>query len=402
MQIAKRFFRPLEPRRILVIQLGDIGDVVWSLPALQAIGETYPEASVTVLLREGNGALLKADAMPPAVFEVPKALGGFLRHLFASMGLVLALRRQRFDLVFDLRGDERGGYMAFATGAPIRVAHYYPNLAWPRNQLFTHLVTLPVASQPIQRAAAASLDMLGAFDIKSTTVVPKLHLSAETRLCALKLLAEEGIVALQDRALRGMGADWLNASGGAIAGKNGAGERQEGVLPVDGKGAAGRSWVTVNPFSRWSYKEWRPDRWVQLIDWLRRQFGLTTVIVGTAGEREKAARIAAACSGQVHNLAGKSTLGALAGILERSRLHIGVDSAAPHIAAAVGTPTVTLYGPSDWRYWAPPGENHRVVTPTLDCAPCHRKGCQGGGMSRCLDELEVERVQAVIGAALSS
>jgi len=77
-----------------------------------------------------------------------------------------------------------------------------------------------------------------------------------------------------------------------------------------------------------------------------------------------------------------------------------VDSAAPHIAAAVGTPTITIYGPSDWRDWAPVGDKHQVVTSDMDCSPCHRKGCDGQGHSRCLEAISIAEVQEAIGENL--
>ncbi len=83
-------------------------------------------------------------------------------------------------------------------------------------------------------------------------------------------------------------------------------------------------------------------------------------------------------------------------MLNLSSLHIGVDSAAPQIAAAVGTPTITIYGPSVWSEWAPPGEMHSVVTPDRDCAPCHQKGCNDSGISKCLEELTVDKVKGAI------
>ncbi len=95
-------------------------------------------------------------------------------------------------------------------------------------------------------------------------------------------------------------------------------------------------------------------------------------------------------------MAGETTLGELAALLRLSRLHVGVDSAAPHIAAAVGTPTITLYGPSDWRDWAPVGDKHHVVKSDMDCSPCHRKGCEGSGRSRCLENIPIERVREAI------
>jgi ADP-heptose:LPS heptosyltransferase len=365
-----------EPRRILIIQLGDIGDVVWSLPALRAVRKAYPAASVAVLLREGNGALLTADVCPPEIFEVRKGSGGGIGRLAASLRLVQALRRERFDIVFDLRGDERGGYMAFATGAPIRVAQYYPDMTWPRNSLFTHLLTYPSSAVCTpERAAAPSLGILRAFGIEVGSAVPELHLSDDIRRGAAGLLIEEGIPPAQQV---------------KDAEREGAGS---GPDPE-------QDWVTLNPFSRWSYKEWSPKKWVQVIDWLWREFGIASIIVGSPAERERARGITEACSGRVYNLAGKTTLAELAGILERSRLHIGVDSAAPHIAAAVGTPTVTLYGPSDGRYWGPPGDRHRIIAPDMDCAPCHQKGCDGKGISRCLDMLDIARVQAAIREAL--
>jgi len=142
-------------------------------------------------------------------------------------------------------------------------------------------------------------------------------------------------------------------------------------------------------------------KWAQIIDWLGKDFSIGTVIVGSPAERERADMLSRSCAVKVFNLAGKTTLAELAGVLKQSRLHIGVDSAAPHIAAAVGTPTVTLYGPSDWRYWAPPGECHRVVFSDMACIPCNQKGCDGCGVSRCLDTLEVKQVQRVLREALS-
>ena len=104
----------------------------------------------------------------------------------------------------------------------------------------------------------------------------------------------------------------------------------------------------------------------------------------------------------VYNFAGKTTLQEMAGLLKMSRLHIGVDSAAPHIAAAVGTPTLTIYGPSDWRDWAPPGEKNKVVLPDMDCSPCHKKGCDGSGRSECLETLAVKKIQDAVEAMITN
>jgi len=375
MQIANRFDKPRQVERILIIQLGDIGDVVWSLPTLQAVRDSYPRAALSVLLRKGNGSLLAADVRPLKVFEVPGGKVGFLKTLCASLELVWALRRERFDLVFDLRGDERGGYMAFLTGAPIRAAQYYASLPWPRNRLFTHLVPPPPHEKRAKAAAEQSLQILRAFGIETVSAIPRLQISDAIFSHAAGILSAVGITT---EALDPAGAG-IQAVGSAIP-----------------------SWVTINPFSRWSYKEWGMEKWAQVIDWLGRTYGISSVIVGSPAERSRADALIGACSVEACNLAGRTTLAELAGVLRHSPLHIGVDSAAPHIAAAVGTPTVTLYGPSPWHYWAPPGEKHRVVALSdMDCIPCGEKGCDGLGASRCLENLGTAQVEAVLGEILS-
>jgi hypothetical protein len=81
-----------------------------------------------------------------------------------------------------------------------------------------------------------------------------------------------------------------------------------------------------------------------------------------------------------------------AAVLKSCGLFIGVDSAGMHIAAAVGTPTVSIFGPSSAASWAPRGSRHKVVHGNLPCIPCRQKGCEGTEQSRCLDELSVNEL----------
>jgi heptosyltransferase-3 len=319
---------------------------------------------LSILLREGNGSLLEADPSIYKTYEVKKYRGSFLVKAIRQIGFIRELRQEHFDLVFDLRSDDRGAFMAFITGAPIRASLYHQDVSPWRNFLFTHLVR---PSQENVRtsfgAAEQSLRIVRGFGIEAKTDVPKLWVSNETMHRAEKILEGEGIHPLTG--------------------------------PFD-------SWVTLNPFSRWPYKEWDIKKWVRIIDWLWREYKIATGVVGAATEHERAAKIVQACSGKSYNLAGKTSLAELAGVLSLSRLHIGVDSASPHIAAAVGTPTITLYGPSDWRDWAPVGDRHRVVVPDMDCVPCHKKGCNGNGRSECLETLGIEPMQTVIREVLKS
>lgn len=339
-------------RSILLIQLGDIGDVVWATPTFRAVKETYPEANVSVLLREGFGSLLEADPHIHKIFEVKRYREHFLKKAIKQLSFIRDLRRERFDLVFDLRSDDRGAYMAFLTGSPIRAALLYRGLKW-RNLLFTHLAEPTPPKERIYGAAEQSLLVVRGFGIETEDGIPKLLVSEKAGESVKQLLKREGVAAVS-------------------------------------------RWITLNPFSRWQYKEWSYEKWVRIIDWLWKEYGISTVLVGAPEEREKSIAIVKKYSGRIFNLTGRTTLSELAAVLNLSSLHIGVDSAAPQIAAAVGTPTITIYGPSEWLVWAPPGEMHSVVTPDRDCAPCHQKGCDGSGISKCLEELAVDKVKGAI------
>ena len=99
-------------RSILLIQLGDIGDVVWATPTFRAVKEAYPQANVSVLLRESFGSLLEADPSVHKVFEVKRCRGNLIKKMKEQIRFLRTLRQEHFDLVFDLRSDDRGAYMA--------------------------------------------------------------------------------------------------------------------------------------------------------------------------------------------------------------------------------------------------------------------------------------------------
>jgi predicted lipopolysaccharide heptosyltransferase III len=346
-------------RNVLVIQLGDIGDVVWATPTLWAIKESHPQANVSVLLREGFGCLLEADPSIHKIFEVKNTRGNLLANITDQLQLIKKLRQEKFDLVFDLRSGDRGAIMALLTGAAIRGSLHYTAVPFWRNRLFTHLlVGLSTPKERILGAAEQSLRIVRGFGITGKTTVPKLWVSDQVMMKVQKVLAECNMKPVaSDPSYR---------------------------------------WITVNPFSRWPYKEWADDKWVSIINWLWNEFHIAAAIVGSKGEAARAGELVKKCNGTVYNLAGKTTLAELAGILSMSSFHLGVDSAAPHIAAAVGTPTLTIFGPSDWRDWAPVGDKHRVVVSGMDCVPCYKKGCDGSERSRCLETLEVKTVRDTV------
>ena len=102
------------------------------------------------------------------------------------------------------------------------------------------------------------------------------------------------------------------------------------------------------------------------------------------------------------NLAGKMTLKQMAALSKRCDLFFGIDSAPMHIAAAVKTPVIALFGPSGEFNWGPWGEGHVVITKEMDCRPCGKDGCDGTKRSLCLEDIELGDVLQVINKKLES
>jgi len=339
---------------VLIIQLGDVGDVVLSTPTIRALKETCPGARVSILVRKPYGSLLSADPHIHEVVEFARVRGPALRVAREFARFAGRLRRGRYDLVIDLRTGDRGAFLSFLSGGKSRIGREDEGRPFWHRLLFTRTVRYPAAAPPpVHPGADQSLRILRAIGIDTKDSVPRLYIAGSDRERADLMLAECGL-------------------------------------------RTGGSWFTFNPFSRWKYKEWDNGKWAEVINRLWEEYRTPWVLVGSPEESAAAGDIVAACSGHAFNLAGKTTLGELAAIIATSSLHVGVDSAAPHIAAAVGTPSITIHGPSDWRAWRTVTDRHAVVFPKMACVPCNRKGCGDSEQSSCLKLLEVESVVEVV------
>jgi heptosyltransferase-3 len=164
-------------------------------------------------------------------------------------------------------------------------------------------------------------------------------------------------------------------------------------------GLAAKRFIQIHPASRWFFKCWPLAQNAELLRVLAAR-GETLVLTGAPDprEREMVAAIIAAAGVEVVDLCGSLNLKQLAALTARARLFIGVDSAPMHIAAAVGTPSVALFGPSGDKEWGPWRVAHRIVTSNHSCRPCGQDGCGGGKVSECLTRISVAEVVAAIDA----
>lgn len=339
-----------EIRKILLIQLGDIGDVVLSFPCIVALQERYPQAQVVVAVRDKAAGLLDncpgAGVLAVRSGESPAGQWRFIRQL----------RGHHFDLAIDLRTGTRGAILARLSGAPVRLGYYADDGQLWRNRLFTDLVDFPYT--PDLHVIDHLLGLLEPYEISTSHRSPVMVLPDSVKAAAIGLLARVNI-------------------------------------------PAGTKLVALQPFSLWRYKELAEEKYVELIKMLHNHYQLTVVVTGSAADRERAGAIVAAAGEGCLNLAGRTSIELYAALLANCELFIGMDSAGLHLAAAVGTPTASIFGPSSPISWAPRGVGHLLVRKDWPCLPCRMKGCDGLEKSRCLDELEVSEIWVAVRKQLA-
>lgn len=341
----------------MLVQLGDIGDVVLTTPCIRALRENYPRARIVVVVWGKAAELLEDCPWLDQVIAVTKSSRSIWEEPRVQIDFFRRLRSLHCDLAIDLRTGTRGAIMAFLSGASQRIGFYAEDGELWRNRLFTGLLKREYT--PGQHVVDYLLCLLAAFGISTEQRIPALAVVADKQEKIRLLLEREGI--LQDKKI-----------------------------------------VAVQPFSLWQYKEWGKEKYIDLIRWLMAEYGVAVIVTGAAGEKDRTEEIIRGCGAGCYNFAGKTSIATYAALLQKCRLFIGVDSAGLHIAAAVGTPTIGIFGPSSPVSWAPVGRQHLMVQKNLPCVPCRQKGCDNGEKSRCLDELSLEEVQTRIEAHLQN
>jgi heptosyltransferase-3 len=343
----------IDPKTILVIKLKPLGDVLLSTPAIHALKMAYPRARIHMLVSRGTEDMLAGNPDLASVIPFAKPGGRGPRRWREELRLLRALRALGPDLVVEMGKGDREAILGYLSGARWRVGFDAGRQGlWGRNRLLTHRAERTGREHIVE----GDLKLVEALGIAAADTRLRLHLGVEDAAAADRLLAEGG------------------------------------VLPE-------HRLVTVHPTSKWLFKCWRDEGMAAVIDHLAGR-GLRVVLTSGPAPREagKARRILGMARSPVVDLIGRLTLKQLAAVIGRSCLFLGVDSAPMHIAAAMGTPVVALFGPSGEHNWRPWGEGHVVVAKDLFCRPCGQDGCNGSKRSDCLDLLtEAEVIAAVDG-----
>ena len=378
------------PKRILVIKLDHVGDVLLATPVFDNLRQAYPNAELHALAGKWSRVILDNQSAVDEVIEYNSPFfsraGEQPTRLLEAVQLYRRLRRQKYELVVELRGDWRIVCFALLRVAPKQIGRAALQVA---NKLGfsrfsgTHETT-------------RNLDVLSRAGIPTPVQTPTFSVTAEDKKWAVDFLAARGIHA----AWRGTGPRPTKESQ-VHAAWRGTGPRPTKESRINaaqrGKGPppTRESLVAIHPGSPVALKRWRPKRYAKLADWLVAQKRAKIIFVGVDAEMPIIAEIQALMREKSFNIAGKTSLTQLASILQLCQLFIGNDSGPMHLAAAVGIPTIGLYGPGDPGRFGPVGAQCQTLRRKPDCPPCLGTTCRFGGEG-CMSEIQVaDVIQAI-------
>lgn len=323
--------------QVILLHHNQIGDFCFSLPVAAAIKQSHPQAEVCSVLRP-NLVPLAQRAVPIDSCEIrPRRL---TRQYWS---LITRLRNRRADLAVVLPTSPGPCILSRVCGAQ-RVVGFDHD--WGRRF---------IAERVAYEDAPSLANNLRMAEYLTGQVVKRDYVGLLTTTA-------------QDR----RGADQLLQHWGPVT-----------IEPI----------VLLAPFSsshrRW--KCWPPQRFAQLSTLLYQQAGLHPVIVGSSGEVEAAAELVEATAAPVVNLVGHTDTAQLLSLLTRASLFIGQDSGPTHLSAALGRPTLAIFGPTDPQVTGPLGDNSQIVYKNLPCSPCHEQAAECPDR-QCLLSIQPEEV----------
>jgi ADP-heptose:LPS heptosyltransferase len=327
-------------RKILIVRLFALGDIVLSLPIVAALRNGFPDAWIGYLCRERFAEALGGNTGLDEVLPMSSGISG-------QLAMMLRLRGSGIDLAIDLLSSPRSALITGLSGADLRIGMDVGRHNW----CYDHVLPRTLERDG-KRIKCYSLDA-------NREIAGMLGLTDESER---RRGLEIGFPAAETE--KDWAASYLKQQGSSV-----------GLVGM----VAG---------SNYRSKSWPMDRFVELAVKLRDQLGLRTVLLWGPGESETARGIASRVEGSI--LPPGMGIARLGALISRLDILIGVDSGPKHLAVVQGIPTVTLFGPTDPEIWDPMTSRHRAIRHRLDCsAGCRQRDCDP---NVCMEKITVDEV----------
>ena len=337
----------------LFLKTKHIGDSIVLTSAIEALPEEY---LVDVLCFKESEAIFKMHPRVKNVFVIPRNIKGFAKFKYYHSTLKKMLAR-KYDFLAQFSDDWRGAFLARRLNIPLSVARQSRKRPRFWSNSFKQLAKVALTKRP---AAEQDVDLLRKIGLFTDSVAPAYFLDVPTEATAK---IEE----------------WLSFS---------INMRQAQKL------------IVIHAPARWKFKGLANTTWAELIDLLHAR-GIAVVLGGAPSDVVFNQALIADCK-RAPKVVDNFSLEETAALIKRSDLLISIDSMSVHMACAVKTPVVAIFGPTDDRVWAPWRVKHRVVAlgeadaPSFACRPCGLDGCAGSKMSQCLMAVDAKRILSAV------
>ncbi|OIN95779.1 MAG: lipopolysaccharide heptosyltransferase II [Deltaproteobacteria bacterium CG1_02_45_11] len=344
---------------ILIVKLSAIGDVIHTLPALNAIRKEYPDAHITWLVEEGAAGIVEGHRALDRVLVSKRKhwIKGIwskscLNTIKEALYFIKELRDTRYDVIFDFQALLKSGILIGLARGKRKIGFNKGMEHMEHSYVFLNERIPPVAMD--NHALLRNMMLLDAIGIPASEIEFKLPVFDQDYLGADDLLTQHGV-------------------------------KEYKLL------------VAINPVAKWATKLWSNEKFAKLADRLIEKYEAGIVFTGGPEDRGSISDIMSCMKSQSFNLAGATSLKTLAALYEKSALLVSTDTGPMHIAAAVETPVVALFGPTaPWRT-GPFGDGHQIVRAGLECSPCFKRQCK---TTECMKQISVERVFATAMAVI--
>ena len=330
---------------ILVIQTAFVGDVVLSTPLFEAARTRLSAERVGVVVRPETANLLRNNPHVDDIVIYDKK--GGQKGVLELLRLAGKLRGASFDAAVIPHRSFRSALLGYLAGVPMRVGF--------DRSAGKLLLTERVSYQSVHEVER-NLALLASWGVDTNGIHPALYPDNADRLRADALIRESGLT-----------------PGDRICG--------------------------VSPGSVWATKRWLPDRYAELIRRLAEAYGYRSVLFGGSGDRSLCTEIATKSGVDPLNTAGQLTLLQSAALAARCSTFVSNDTGMGHVAAAMNTPVVAVFGPTVPAFgFVPYGQGHQIVETAMDCRPCSSHGGDRCpiGTHDCMLSIDVERVMEAV------
>ena len=331
-------------RRVLVVRLRSIGDTVLATPSLVALRRFLPDAKIDVLLEDWVAPVLDGFEAVDRVIPIGK---GTLERIKTAR----ALRKTRYDVVFDLHGGTTASLIVRATGARHRVGYSH----YRYSSFYTELLSSSADfwKQAVTHSAEQQLALVGFAGVP-----------VEDRPRTSLAVTDAALASIENR---------LNIENSSFA--------------------------LLHPSAAFATKQWPAENFARVSEYLAAR-GIKRVAIAAKHERAVLDRLAAASRVPVLTF-DDLTLPEITALASKAKLFIGNDSGIAHIAAAVNTPSVVIFGSSNRDHWRPwTDAPNEIVFHPLECQPCPGYECKVFGEPRCILSVPPESVIAAIDRLL--